>query len=260
MLQGNQAGFCAEIEEAVTGDLVRRWFEDPVAIKHYVRATAAVGLWSSEEKVFPAAFSLDQRILDVGCGTGRITFGLWKMGFRRLAGVDFSPAMIEAARDIGRALGADIPFQVGDATCLEVPAPAFDGAIFGFNGLMQIPGRANRRKALRCLRALVAGGGKLVFTSHDRAFPSARAHWRQTSEGTLRPPKNRGELEFGDRVGRTEEGSIFMHWPDRTEVLDDLAATGWRHLEDHARSLIANESEAVRAFSDECRFWICRKE
>jgi hypothetical protein len=47
-----------------------------------------------------------------------------------------------------------------------------------------------------------------------------------------------------------------MHLPDRTEILEDLTATGWVHRFDQLRSQLANEPAEVREFSDECRFWV----
>ncbi len=258
MPSGNQAGFCGEWGSGVDGAVVRAWFADPVAVRHYVRAAVSVGLWASEARVFSAVFCRDERILDLGCGAGRIALGLWRLGFRRIEGIDYAPAMIDAARDIAADVGADIPFAVGDATRLELPAGSFGGAIFGFNGLMQIPGRANRRRALENIGRAVAAGGKLVFTTHDRELPGARLAWdREAPEAGEAAPRGAPGFEFGDRVGELPEGRIFMHWPSREEILDDLRATGWTHLEDHLRSRIANESGTVRAFSDECRFWIC---
>ena len=51
---------------------------------------------------------------------------------------------------------------------------------------------------------------------------------------------------------------MFIHIPAREEILADLAATGWRHEVDALRAEIANETEAVRAFGDDCRFWVAQ--
>ena len=62
-------------------------------------------------------------------------------------------------------------------------------------------------------------------------------------------------MEFGDRYFEDESGRTFMHLPDRSEILADLAATGWTHTFDAMRAEVAREPKAVREFSDECRFW-----
>jgi hypothetical protein len=68
-------------------------------------------------------------------------------------------------------------------------------------------------------------------------------------------------IELGDRWFENDHGGrTFMHLPTRAEVLDDLAATGWTPQFDAMRRTIAPESAAVRAFSDECRFWLAQKE
>jgi hypothetical protein len=51
-----------------------------------------------------------------------------------------------------------------------------------------------------------------------------------------------------------------MHLPDRDEILADLRATGWEHVHDVMRREVARESRAVRNFSDECRFWVARRQ
>jgi SAM-dependent methyltransferase len=52
-----------------------------------------------------------QRVLDLACGTGRIGAWLRKRGVRRLEGVDFTPDMLEQARNKGlydRLIQADV--------------------------------------------------------------------------------------------------------------------------------------------------------
>src|SRR5690606_329199 len=97
---------------------------------------------------FQQVFRPEQRLLDLGCGAGRIAIGLWELGFRKIVGVDFAPEMVERAKEVARSRGAEVPFQVGDATALNLEESSFDGAIFGFNGMMQIPRRERRRKAM----------------------------------------------------------------------------------------------------------------
>lgn len=238
---------------------VLAWFSAPVAVEHYARAAASLGLWRSEEIVLGRSFASDDRLLDVGCGAGRIALGLWRLGYRHLTGVDFCPAMIAEARRLAAAHAAEIAFEVGDALALRFGDATFDGVVFGFNGLMQIPGRDRRRRALAELRRVVRPGGRLVFTTHDRDHAMERRWWERERARWAAGQQPAGLGEFGDRVLVFPEGRVFMHLPDRGEILADLSASGWTWEFDAWRSRLANEPAAVREFSDECRFWIARR-
>jgi hypothetical protein len=129
-----------------------------------------------------------------------------------------------------------------------------------FNGLMQIPGRENRRAALGELHRVCAPGAPLLFTTHDRdSSASERASWRLETLRWVRGQQDPRLVEFGDRYFEDEAGRTFMHLPNRREILADLAATGWRHVFDAMRRDVARESRAVRDFSDECRFWAAER-
>lgn len=137
----------------------------------------------------------------------------------------------------------------------------YHGALFMFNGLMQIPGREHRRAALRGLHAVCAPGAPLLFTTHDRDHsPAERASWRLEALRWIRGKQDPRLVEFGDRYFEEDGvGRTFMHLPDRAEILADLAATGWTHAFDAMRRDLARESKAVRDFSDECRFWVAHR-
>ncbi|MFH1498281.1 MAG: class I SAM-dependent methyltransferase [Verrucomicrobiota bacterium] len=239
---------------------VREDFNDVRAVIHYTRAAHKLGLWTSEEAMIARFFpDKNARLIEAGCGAGRVSMALWERGYRNLTAFDFAEELVAQAWSLFLERQADIAIFHADATKLDKvhrPTPPHDGALFMFNGLMQIPGRRNRRRALRQLRAVCREGAPLLFTTHDRDHsPAERAMWRLEAMRWVNGKQDPALVEFGDRYFEDDLGRTFMHLPDRAEILADLQATGWVHAEDRLRRELAKESRAVREFSDECRFW-----
>ncbi len=240
-------------------DHVKAYYNQPGVVSDYAEAVSRVGLWRSEEKVLKRLFKPEQTLLELGCGTGRIAFGLWELGYQHILGVDVARDMVEEARRLNRVLEYGVSFRVGDATKLSFGDGEFDGAIFGFNGLMTIPRRENRRQALREIRRVVRAGGWLVFTTHNRVSEKFRDFWIAEEERWKEGTQMADLDEFGDRLLESPHGLSFIHVPIREEILEDLAATGWCYEVDAARAELANEKDLVRVFGDDCRFWVAQK-
>jgi SAM-dependent methyltransferase len=250
----------------ISAATVRADFNDLLAVVYYTRAAHELGLWKSErtlvERFFPDRTA---PLLEAGCGAGRVTLGLWDLGYRSLTAFDFAEEQVDQAHSLAAERHAEaINFLHADATdltgCHRLDDIRFGGALFMFNGLMQIPGREQRRRALRELHRVCRLGAPLLFTTHDRdATPTERALWRLEAGRWQRGEQDPRLVEFGDRYFTDESGRTFMHLPDRPEILEDLAATGWAHAFDAMRTAVARESRAVREFSDECRFWVASR-
>ena len=238
---------------------IRSYFNDPRTVEHYLKAVANIGLWESEKAVFAKYFNPHETILDLGCGAGRIALGLAKLGYHRVFGGDLAEGMIAQAREIGVILGLEVAFSRQDATCLEFEDETFDGIVFGFNGLMQIPLRDNRRKALSEIWRVTRPGGHFVFTTLDREDRLYESVFKDESNFEHDPKRNPDVLEYGDRHFETAHGTTFMHVPTRVEVSEDLERCGWQGVEDRMRSEIVSERPEVEAFSEDCRFWVAKK-
>lgn len=250
----------------VTAAQVRRDFNDLRAVVHYAKAAHELGLWASERIMIERVFT-DRAapLLEAGCGAGRVCVAMRALGYEDITAFDFARELVDQARALVAERGAGIEVHHADATRLDKhpvlgrPA-AFAGCLFMFNGLMQIPLRRNRRSALRRLAAVCRPGAPLLFTTHDRDHsPTERASWRLEARRWEQGKQDPRLREFGDRRFSDDCGDTFMHLPDRAEILADLAATGWVHIEDQLRRELAKESASVRAFSDECRFWHARR-
>jgi SAM-dependent methyltransferase len=144
----------------------------------------------------------------------------------------------------------------------RAPARAFAGALFMFNGLMQIPGRAARRRALREIHRACRPEATLLLTTHDRDDePRERRLWAAEADRWAAGRQDPRLVEFGDRYFQDSHGGrTFMHLPTRAEVREDFAATGWTPTFDAMRRTLAVEAETVREFADECRFWVARRD
>ena len=106
-------------------------------------------------------------VLDIGCGTGRVSLGLAQLGFR-VVGIDLAATMIEQARIKQRALpplvAARAQFIVSDMLALDLPA-RFPRIIIPFYTFNLLPNRAKRAEALKVAARHLAPGGKLMIHS-----------------------------------------------------------------------------------------------
>ena len=239
---------------------LREAYSHPDAVRGYSRIIGRIGLWNCEKTYFKKHLPPDGRILDLGCGAGRTTFGLRKEGYRSIIGVDLSPGMIRQARKHALRHGRNLRFRVADACSLPFRSASFEGCLFSFNGLMTIPGRSRRIAALREVRRILVPGGRFVFTTHLRLDePGSGAFWRkqraQWNAGRQDPQLH----EFGDELIDEMGRPTFIHVPDRREILEGLAAAKLERVED-AWADLARESKTVRSFvTSKCRFWVARK-
>jgi SAM-dependent methyltransferase len=113
-----------------------------------------------EARLIDAMVPRGARVLDAGCGTGRVGAFLAAAG-HQVVGVDLDPVLIDAAR-------RDHPgpqWLVGDLAALDLPArgitEGFDAIVCAGN-VMTFLAQATRREVLRRMRRHLRDGGRAV--------------------------------------------------------------------------------------------------
>lgn len=114
---------------------------------------------------------LTERVLELGCGAGRLTGYLAEIG-RSVHGIDLSPEMVAfCRRRYPRAT-----FDVGDLRDVAATGRAsVDAVIAGFN-VLDVLGDEARLAVLDAIHEVLAPGGLLILSSHNRAVAAKVAH------------------------------------------------------------------------------------
>jgi SAM-dependent methyltransferase len=102
-------------------------------------------------------------VLELGCGTGRLTLGLAEAG-AEMVGLDQSAAMVQHGANKAAALGLARPprWVVGDMRQFDL-GEQFPLILITFNSLQHLLDNASVRSCLACIRDHLAPGGSLAF-------------------------------------------------------------------------------------------------
>jgi alkylated DNA repair protein alkB family protein 8 len=140
-------------------DLVKRNY-DEIAIDFAIARKKP--LWPEVEKLAGPVKDGD-RVLDVGCGNGRLLKAFGGKNINYL-GVDNSKKLIEVARKNRRLETGNWKFVNGDLLELDkLPEKDFD-YVFCLAVLHHLPGQELRIEALKQMKSKLKPGGKLVVT------------------------------------------------------------------------------------------------
>jgi len=106
-----------------------------------------------------AAIAPGERILDVGCGPGRLTIlaGTVAGPSSEACGIDPAPEMVDLARRNAERAGVEVRFQVGAIEALPYPDDCFDVVLSSLM-LHHLPDGLKRRGLAEVRRVLKPGG------------------------------------------------------------------------------------------------------
>lgn len=205
------------------------YLHDPGVARGYDAGLAGTTLFAVDQRFVEEHCPRPGRLLDLGCGTGRLLVPFARRGHWVL-GVDLSPEMLAVARARAAEAGAPVHLLRANLARLACLADAsFDGAACLFSTLGMILGAEQRRQVVAHAFRVLRPGGRLVLHVHNRWFNAwnrpGRA-WLLRDALGLRP----WGCERGDRVMPVHQGiaGLTLHLFTRREAVRLLTGAGFR--------------------------------
>lgn len=173
-------------------------------------------------------FERPGRLIDLGCGTGRLCVHFARKGFD-CVGVDLSDAMLTQARLNAEVAGVGVAWRNANLVELEgVPDESLDYAACLFSTLGMVRGAENRAAVVRRAFRVLRPGGRFVLHVHNRFFRGlgwgrvagqvARTFFDRASAGDVTMPQAYGGAP------------LTLHHFTRREANALLTAAGFRVL------------------------------
>jgi len=116
---------------------------------------------ASEQFYIQQARERSGRVLELGCGSGRLTIPLAQSGID-IIGADLSLSMLQSARAKAVSAGLRVSFVQADMRQFEFGA-RFSTILIPGNSLLHLVAIEDLRRCFASVRRHLAGGGKLVF-------------------------------------------------------------------------------------------------
>lgn len=172
-----------------------------------------------------AAFDEPGRLIDLGCGTGRLCLYFAAKGFE-CVGADLSPVMLDAARGNAERAGVCVEWvQTNLVDLAGIPDASVRYAACLFSTLGMLRGADARQAAIRATFRVLEPGGAFVMHVHNRWYPGlgAKRIVREALKEFLGIP-TAGDLTMPQAYGGAE---LTLHHFTRGEALRLLADCGF---------------------------------
>lgn len=200
-------------------------------VSAYDEKLAGTPLLETDLRFCEKHFTKPRRLIDLGCGTGRLVIPSAKRGFDCL-GVDLSEAMLAVVTEKAKRENLSIGTLKANLVELDALADAsFDYAACLFSTLGMIRGAEHRARFIGHVRRILKPGGVFVVHVHNR--------WYRFGRGLGR----RG-LEHGDRIMPQAYGGaeLTLHHFSRREIERRLMTEGFTIREVHPIGISGNLS------------------
>jgi SAM-dependent methyltransferase len=150
------------------------------------------------------ARELGSPLLDLACGTGRMTLHLAERGYK-VTGVDLIPEMIAHARTKAAARGVSAEWVVADARDFHL-GKRFPFIFMLMNAFQFLPARQDHEAMFACVREHLQPGGRFLFETRN---PSPRMLFE-----VLHPAGQEFALPDGGRLITEEQ----QHYDPMTQI------------------------------------------
>jgi len=149
---------------------LRDYFASAEMVRGYDEQMATSALAAADIAFCEAAFPETGRLVDLGCGTGRLATHFAARGFD-CVGVDLSDTMLTQARANAVTRQVTVGWHRGNLVDLrELPSASYDYAASLFSTLGMVRGADHRAAAVAEVARLLKPGGRFALHVHNRSF------------------------------------------------------------------------------------------
>lgn len=182
------------------------------------------GLFDKEERAIKRHFTnREMEVLDIGCGSGRVSRELNTRGFD-VTGVDISNKLIQGASSYF----PEIEFLISDAANLPFSDNSFKYIIFAYNGIDYMTPEHRRKEAFQEIHRVLHPSGVFVFSSHNiwYTFPSIIADRGYIKDMYL-STENKGNFLSRYKYEDTKIGLLKTYFTNPIRVWRELRTAGF---------------------------------
>lgn len=208
------------------------YLQSPPIANDYDKFFADTQLMRLDREFLTQRFLKPGRMVDLGCGTGRLVVPFAERGFD-VTGVDLSDNMLRVCDQKRSDLRLSFALQkanICDLSALE--SESFDYSVCMFSTLGMVVGVENRSAALREIHRITKPGGLFAFHLHNKWFNIFDPQGRQwlLSDFTRRI---QGASDSGDKVQASYRGipNLRLHLFTAGEIKRMLMSSCFKLLE-----------------------------
>jgi ubiquinone/menaquinone biosynthesis C-methylase UbiE len=224
------------------------YLHDPHIARGYDASLAETPLFAIDQAFVEQYCPRPGRLLDLGCGTGRLLLVMARWGWWTL-GVDLSPEMLRVAADKARSAQVEVELlraNIAELDCLS--ENGFDAVACLFSTLGMVLGQKERQRVAAQAFRVLRPGGRFLLHVHNRWFNA----WDRAGRAWLVRDWLRSWFggERGDRIMPVHQGiaGLTLHLFTRREACRLLTEAGFRLLEVRPVSLRSDGRMACPAW------------